>query len=357
MIPLSFNSITTALTERVFRRRKGESTDKDRISDRCKGAIFGHAIGDALGLATEFMSKAEVTAAYPDGLTAYSQIVQDRHRSRWTVGDWTDDTDQMLCILDSILDKRGVDIHDIARRIHIWALVDGMGIGNLVWSVIRSRYFLTAPHFAAQSVWELSGRNSAPNGGVMRTSILGVWRHDSLQEVKENAEKVCRITHYDPRCVGSCVAVCTAISLLVQGKHDFGEIFEIVCRQTADYPLEIHQCLEMSVKGVLEDIDLDEGLNPNEPNHIGYTLKALAAGFWALKNASSYRDGVLQIIHEGGDADTNAAVTGAILGAKYGFSNIPASWVNELSEARELDFRVCRMLALLKLTHERGANG
>jgi ADP-ribosylglycohydrolase len=168
-----------------------------------------------------------------------------------------------------------------------------------------------------------------------------------MVEVKKNAEKVCRITHYDPRCVGSCVAVCIAISLLLQGKRKFQNIFDIVRTETTEYSPDIAEYLDISVTGSLEDLDLDEGLNPDESNRFGYTLKALSAGFWALKNALSYRDGVLQVIHEGGDADTNAAVVGAMLGAKFGFSSIPANWVNELRDSRELEIRAVRMLALL----------
>ena len=51
--------------------------------------------------------------------------------------------------------------------------------------------------------------------------------------------------------------------------------------------------------------------------------------------------------HDGGDADTNAAVVGALLGAKYGFSSIPAIWVNELREAKELNARINRLLTVL----------
>jgi hypothetical protein len=62
---------------------------KDELADRCRGVIYGHAIGDALGVGAEFMSKAEVMRNYPNGLYAYSQIVQDPHRRRWAIGDWT----------------------------------------------------------------------------------------------------------------------------------------------------------------------------------------------------------------------------------------------------------------------------
>jgi ADP-ribosylglycohydrolase len=77
--------------------------------NKIKGTIYGQVIGDALGLGAEFMSKEEVKANYPDGLTDYNQIVQDYHRSKWEKGAWTDDTDQFLCIMDSFLENGKLD--------------------------------------------------------------------------------------------------------------------------------------------------------------------------------------------------------------------------------------------------------
>ena len=90
--------------------------ENEIIKERFLGTIFGQAVGDALGLSTEFMSKQEVDRFYPNGIEDYSQIVQDDHRRRWQRGDWTDDTDMMLCILDSFVACQKVDILDIARR-------------------------------------------------------------------------------------------------------------------------------------------------------------------------------------------------------------------------------------------------
>ena len=313
------------------------------INNKLKGLIFGQAVGDALGLGSEFMSKSEVASKYPKGLHSYAQIIQDRHRHRWAKGSWTDDTDQMLCILDSILVNQCINIHDIAARLRSWVQNGGMGIGQMVMAVVSSRNFVSDPHTAAREAWEMTGKRAAPNGGIMRTSILGAWDYKNLEAVKNNTEQVCRITHYDPRCVGSCVAVSVAASLLLQEAKDVPQIMSIVRQQTDEYSPEIAAYLDMADSNSLDVFDLDEGLNPQEQNRIGYTLKAMGAAFWTLKHSHSFRDGIAQVIHEGGDADTNAAVAGALLGARDGIDGIPEELVLGLQGASALEERLLNL--------------
>lgn len=80
--------------------------ENEIIKERFLGTIFGQAVGDALGLSTEFMSKQEVDRFYPSGIEDYSQIVQDDHRRRWQRGDWTDDTVMILCISEDCFIRR-----------------------------------------------------------------------------------------------------------------------------------------------------------------------------------------------------------------------------------------------------------
>jgi hypothetical protein len=53
----------------------------------------------------------------------------------------------------------------------------------------------------------------------MRTSILGMMQYHDLPKVIENTKNACKVTHADPRCVASCVAVTMAIALMLQGKY------------------------------------------------------------------------------------------------------------------------------------------
>ena len=69
---------------------------KQNTIDKFKGCLYGQAIGDALGLGTEGMTDEDMASKYPKGIRHYSQSLQDRHRKRWQIGDWTYDTDMRL---------------------------------------------------------------------------------------------------------------------------------------------------------------------------------------------------------------------------------------------------------------------
>lgn len=312
----------------------------DDIVDRIRGAIFGQAIGDALGLGTEFLTKDKVKHWYPNGLHEYDQIVQDRHRENWKPGEWTDDTDQMLCILDSLVVQQKVDIHDIAERLHNWAFKGGRGLGQTVLMVLSQENFLKEPQAAARKVWEESGCHIAANGAVMRTSVLGIWQYYNQLGLCLNAEAVCKITHFDPRCVASCIAVSLAVSRLIQGVENVNDLIDEIAEMAEKIDARIAESFTMAKEKKIASLELDG-------KGIGYTLKATASGFWALRNCDSFESGLEAVIHEGGDADTNAAVAGALLGARTGYNTIPDSLKNNLIGKENLWKRTDRLIDLI----------
>ena len=154
----------------------GKNMENEIIKERLLGTIFGQAVGDALGLSTEFMSKQEVDRFYPNGIEDYSHIVQDDHRRRWQRGDWTDDTDMMLCILDSFVACQKVDVLDIARRFKEWMMNGGMGIGRHTYNVMALGDYTSNPQKAAEIIWKMGKKKAAANGAVMRTSVVGLMK-------------------------------------------------------------------------------------------------------------------------------------------------------------------------------------
>ncbi|MCP4176394.1 MAG: ADP-ribosylglycohydrolase family protein, partial [bacterium] len=311
------------------------------IIDKIIGTIYGNAIGDAIGLGTEFMTKKQIEYYYPNGFNSYNQIISDKHRSNWQPGEWTDDTDQMLCILDTILKYKTVDIKDIAKNIHNWAHSGGKGIGQHTYKVITNSMFKSDPHKVSKKVWLDSDKRSAANGAVMRTSILGIWDHDDIGKVMYNTKQAAKVTHCDPRCIGSCIAVTTTISNILQGENDFNKLLEPAKKIAAKYDDRINEYLEYSKAEDIAALELDEDKS------IGYTLKAIAAGFWALKHID-FKEAILKIVNQGGDADTNAAVAGAMLGAKLGYSNLPKDWIDGLLNKHKLNGKINQLIDIMK---------
>lgn len=316
------------------------NTTKAEFEDKVKGTIFGQAVGDAFGLGTEFLNRLQIQECYPSGLTDYQQFIHDKHRRHWKPGEWTDDTDQMLCILDSILANGKIEILDIARRIHSWAFNGGRGLGQTVANVLTQKNFLEDPHQAAETVWEESGRQGAANGAVMRTSVLGIWQFHDKALINANAENVCRITHFDPRCIASCVAVVTAISRLITGEMNVEKLQADIESEVEPIDKLTVESLKLAKQDKIEVLDLDG-------KGIGYTLKATAAGFWVLNNCDSFDEGIQAVVNQGGDADTNGAVAGALLGARYGFHGIPERLRNGLIGHDALMQRTDALLQLL----------
>jgi hypothetical protein len=70
----------------------------------------------------------------------------------------------------------------------------------------------------------------------------------------------------------------------------------------------------------------------------------------ALRQAARERpfdEGLLEVVAAGGDTDTNAAVTGALLGALHGMKALPERWLAALHERGQLEREALELAALI----------
>jgi len=348
-------TVTTLLTERGFVRWqslaaaenalprwqslppaiRGTRLSPEEFLDRFLGTIFGGAIGDAIGLATEFMSKKQAFAEYGIGPLEHGTFLRDRHRSRWDIGDYTDDTDQSILLMRNVVKHNGAVVaRDFGSSLLEWAKqgfpelgdTGGFGIGSTVSAVLRHADFLADPHKAARETWEKMGKTAAPNGAVMRTAVLGLVSFYDEATVAKNTLEMCTVTHYDPRCRSSCVAVTAAIAAMLRGEQDAARLTELaIAAGLGSVSADESQSFEQDFRSHMTctsfaDAKLDES------SRIGFTFKALAAGFVALR-LDDFEHAITEVTMQAGDADTNAAVAGALLGCKLGYRRLPRRWL------------------------------
>jgi len=326
--------------------------------NRILGCIYGNALGDAYGLATEFSVKKAVARIYPDPkeLIPFPNFQPTGHSSSWKKGDWTDDTDQMILILETLLETGGqIDEIRFAKKLRTWVKqgfpelgdMSGMGCGGTVGSSVRNPEFLENPSKAAHDTWIRWNKNAAANGAAMRTSILGCFKFEDLEAVKLNTKRFCQTTHWDSRCVASCIAMTVMISFLIQAENEFN-LEELIQRALGIAEQELDENYLEEFRFHMNQTDVTE-LKLDEQAKIGYTLKCVGSAFWGLRNGTQWDRTLNTLIREAGDADTNGAACGSVVGCYVGYTQLPQQWLAAMPNKKWLDKKVVDFLKLSAL--------
>jgi ADP-ribosylglycohydrolase len=255
-------------------------------------------------------------------------------------GQVTDDTHMAICLATSLVSCRRFDPDDVARRYLAWADV-AFDIGNLTRTVMGKLREGTPALEAGYEVWESGGRDGAPNGSLMRASPLPVFFRDRPEELRRASLMDSVITHADPRCRLACASFGAAIRAAIveeeatpQRMHAaaLAELREARSLIDSRTPVAL---IEAAFDALREDLEMASRPDPRLDvyRHSGFVRVAFRLAFWELLHAPAFEAGVLDCTNRGGDADTNAAIAGALLGARFGESNIPARWRNRVENA------------------------
>ncbi|KAH6880074.1 ADP-ribosylglycohydrolase-domain-containing protein [Thelonectria olida] len=340
----------------------------ESFHDRIVGCLFGSALGDAIGLYTEFLNADLSAKAYPsrsftllpaDQATAFRR---DRHRDFHRPGEWTDDTDHAMLLLLSFLhsDGKKMDPNDFASRLDIWVRMGlraldtlPLGLGRTVGAIVRTKDYLDDPEKKARSHWVKGNYNAAPNGSLMRTHPIGLMcLNKTVEETFETAARYSVVTHVDPRCIVSCVIGTALVRGLVRGEvRTESDIDDMIEHGTTWYTARRGKELEDPDRKDEPQLDLDElkthataktlaDLNLDDSYKIGYVYKCFGSGILLLRlamrqmNSSNqlrtqsavFEPLITDLTMHGGDADTNACFAGALLGSYLGFKALPPHW-------------------------------
>src|SRR3954467_7972074 len=196
-------------------KKHPNAVTQQQLEERSRflGCLLGAAAGEALGAPNENRPAAELTSA-PREITG---------GGIWAAGEPTDDIQLTLALLRSIVARRKLDLEDVARGYLQWFAGRPKSIGNLTQAALENLRAGDPPTQSGAIAWEDSGRKAAGNGSVMCCAPIGLLHVKNLDGLSDDAQAASRVTHYDPRCVGACVGVTTAIALLVRGGKDAEE--------------------------------------------------------------------------------------------------------------------------------------
>lgn len=244
-------------------------------SDCLRAAIYGFAVGDALGVPYEFQPRGSFTCTNMTGYGTHNQ----------PAGTWSDDTAMMLATLDSLATHDDVvDVEDMRARYTRWMRDGEYAIDELVFDIgITVRTALRTGQGRTEA-------SSCGNGSLMRILPLAF-----TSAPDETVRQVSAITHAHPICQDHCVTYVHLIRRLLN-------------RETLP-PFPTPRDRVAST---------------------GYVVDTLNSVRWALANGSDYRSTVLAAVNLGGDTDTICALAGGAAAIRYGWESIPEDWVSML---------------------------
>lgn len=262
------------------------NTNENKRIDKIMGALYGFAIGDAMGATTEFMTAEAIKKQYGQ--------VTDIIGGGWLnidIGMVTDDTQMMLCVARGMMDRLTFSgrMAQIAKNFENWLSDGPIDVGSTCHAAISGNRGHKWESWGHRNIerQRKRGRQDYGNGGLMRCLVPCLAKDFNL------AREQSKLTHTNKVCDEAIAKYYQAVNHAMDGQL-------------------LPPCKHM------------------EPT--GHVINTLNNALYWVKSTSGFREVLFGAVNDGGDADTIAALAGGLAGALYGYSAIPSQWLEVLEK-------------------------
>ena len=256
-----------------------------------RDAVYGFAVGDALGVPYEFKQRNSFQCKDMTGYGTYNQ----------PPGTWSDDTSMMLATCDSIKQCGGINIKDLRLRFEKWMQCGEYTAHGKLFDIGNTTL---AALTAGKGINDI---NANGNGSLMRILPLAF-----IDCVDEEIFEVSDITHAHEISEESCLLYVAIAKRLICGEN-------------------IKSILDSFKNCTFIRLTSIANLPKSEIKSTGYVVDTLEAALWCVETSYNYAETVLTAVNLGGDTDTIAGLSGGLAGIIYGFNGIPTEWIDKLA--------------------------
>jgi ADP-ribosyl-[dinitrogen reductase] hydrolase len=295
-----------------------------------KGLLFGIAIGDAMGVPVEFMSRKHLACNPVVGMRAFGTHHQP-------AGTWSDDTAMSMLLVEQLIE--GYDVQKLANRFCNWYQYNDWTPHGQIFDMgvaTRNAMDKLCKGVSALQSGECDDYSNG-NGSLMRILPLAVHlQNRPIDERFRVVKEVSGITHAHIRSVIACFFAVEFVISLLRGKDKCDAYYETQ-NLVRDYLHLINvktSEIELYNRILFDDISC---MQEDEIFSSGYVLHTLEASLWAFLRTNSFEEAVLKAVNLGDDADTIGSITGGFAGLFYGFEQIPNEWVEVLAEREKIE--------------------
>jgi ADP-ribosylglycohydrolase len=293
------------------------------LPDRLCGAIYGHLVGDALGVPYEFLPPEHISEVTWRGQGTHDQ----------PPGTWSDDGALMLALLDSLL-TAGFDTADQGRRaLALWdegAYAPGgvrFDIGNATSAALSRLRSGTPPE-------EAGAVDALGNGSLMRILPVALVHRDADDaELVSIATRASRVTHGSAEAQVSCALYTLIARRLLDGETDRVAGLDgarRVLRSLLEESGLPGSRTGASAGEAVAVLDAFEAWTDRRGG--GHVVDSFWSAWTAFAEAADYEAAVVRAVRYGNDTDTTAAIAGGLAGLYWGVRGIPPAWQRGLRD-------------------------
>lgn len=300
--------------------------------DKFQASLLGYAIGDALAAPIEDVFRSPEEGEEP--ITFYIKAFPSHPVSHLKPGQYSDETQTMLLIARSLVEKGGFYLDDLILKFVDWFHAQKT---RAHWRFPGNTLIKSCRKLATGTPWAQAGHLSAGVNACCRTLPYALAFFRSPPLLKNAIEKSCRLTHTDPKVYGAAMAFASVIELGVENS-EFAP--DYIMNRAIEKSQPFAPEMVRKMKAVKDSLRLEPAAAIEAIGNSGFCLDSFPmALYWFLKSEGRFDDMIINAANGGGDADAIAAMAGAMFGAWFGMGAIPEKWFGPLE-----DFQAIRQL-------------
>jgi len=306
---------------------------EQRAMDRALGALAGVAIGDAMGMPTQTLSRAQIGLSY-GVITDLTDAVSGQPVSAGLMaGTVTDDMEQSLLLARHLLDRDGAfDEEAWACTLLDWERdTHARGVNDLLGPSTKRALEALQRGVPASA----TGRFGTTNGAAMRIVPVGISHApEPLATFVDAVEATCRLTHNTTEAIGAASAVAAVVSAGLEGARFEDALALALAAAREGEQRGVASTLGSIAGRIAWAVDLAAGKYGLDAavmlaDQIGTSVashESVPMAFAVVRLAAQdpWQSAVISA-NIGGDTDTIGAISCGMAGACAGFSAIPIS--------------------------------
>lgn len=343
--------------------------------DRAKGALMGAFIGEALGVGPHwYYDLEEMREEYGEWIDDYTEPKSDRYHGGLEAGEISQAGILLKMMTENLIKNEGYDQDSFCKMMDEEFLpkisekaMDGPG-----GYTSQSMRHLWRARVKQGLDWDQTAGNADTTEAIERNIAQAIYYADDLKSLSKNIRDNTALTQSDNLIASLTTAFSSVLALLIQGDSLDSNISSKLMKAVDKGELPFHKVTSDNLNPPEKDNDLEEtdlygeGIfaSPDGLLSPSYMARAVedksiviepawkvsivygmpcaiyhmlpAVYYLSARFKDDFESGVLHALNGGGQNQVRAMLTGSLIGAQVGLSNIPKRFIEGLQQKDEL---------------------